>query len=773
MALQDAAYPFKSPISSFYDNQGIPLAGGKIYTYMAGTNIPLITYITSDKVVANPNPITLDAEGEAYIYLLPQNYKFVIKDQNGVTIKTIDNIFGYSGLDEIPDTFADLAATGAGKGANMVGYLYPNVSAVSRTVSSKLGEVEISVRDFGAIGDGVTDDTAAIHRALDATHAGATLRFPVGTYKYVSATTKRIEKSIKLVFDLGAKIVATGSTANPLLILGKEAEVGSGFGTFYHIGAATHVGQKSITVPSALAASLSEGDIIFITSSAYFGGNDDLFCVSTPSSYMGEMCEVLSIDNTTVYTKIPLYGNYTTDHVVCKMSTVKAYVEGLVLEYDSNYTALQFECCKELVLKDSEIKYANYSCATLKYCYSGTVHNYRATDFMYFPLGSSYGLSIASSQNITITQSHIVGGRNGIDLGGWEPCRNIVITGNILGSSYDHVNPGAVGTHSNAEFILVEGNVLISGLSINCKNMTVIGNTIETPYDFTAGAIINMRSGYNYSDGNPGYVTIENNVIRSMNPSLSYGIFLYPTDVSTLDTVVIRGNTFDMAGGTPIWCDTSNYNMTINTLIMESNVAKSDLGFVSSGAAAKLLTATNVYIKDNKISGTQYNIYFNYVNFGNLHIDGNTLVCSSSAAPSVTVSNSTIGNIYFNRNKTYNANSYYYPVRLVATNYIEFCGNKLHNHDNMGGMSLTASNILVNNNWTVGCSGTPVLNGRYFHSIYTGTNQVITSGSTAPAYGTWKLGDRCLNSSPTAGQPKGWICLGEGTPGTWVSEGNL
>jgi len=202
-------------------------------------------------------------------------------------------------------------------------------------------------------------------------------------------------------------------------------------------------------------------------------------------------------------------------------------------------------------------------------------------------------------------------------------------------------------------------------------------------------------------------------------------------------------------------------------------VAKGGLGFVSSGAAAKLLTATNVYIKDNQISGTQYNIYFNYVNFGDLHIEGNTLVCSASAAPSVTVLNSTVRNIYFNSNITANANNYYYPVRLVATHYIEFTSNKLSNHDTLGGISLTADNILINNNWTVGCSGSPSLIGRSFHAIYTGTNQVITSGSTAPASGTWKVGDRCLNSAPAVGQPKGWVCVIAGTPGTWVSEGNL
>ncbi len=50
---------------------------------------------------------------------------------------------------------------------------------------------------------------------------------------------------------------------------------------------------------------------------------------------------------------------------------------------------------------------------------------------------------------------------------------------------------------------------------------------------------------------------------------------------------------------------------------------------------------------------------------------------------------------------------------------------------------------------------------------------LITYGTAAPASGTWSKADRCYNSSPTVGQPKSWVCTVAGTPGTWVSEGNL
>jgi len=45
--------------------------------------------------------------------------------------------------------------------------------------------------------------------------------------------------------------------------------------------------------------------------------------------------------------------------------------------------------------------------------------------------------------------------------------------------------------------------------------------------------------------------------------------------------------------------------------------------------------------------------------------------------------------------------------------------------------------------------------------------------NAAPTTGTWAVGDRCINNVPIVGQPKAWACTVAGTPGTWVSEGNL
>lgn len=235
---------FLSPVggagAQFFDNNGNPLTGGKLYTYAAGTTTPQATYTSAAGSTFHTNPIVLDAAGRvpgsSEIWLADsQIYKFVLKDSNDVLLATWDQITGvnsnfvnytaetevqtatagqtvftlttmsyvpgtgnltvfvdgvnqyegtsYAETDSTTVTFTAglhvgalvkfttaVQTTGNATDASVVTYDPPFTGSVSTTVEDKLAQT-VSVTDFGAVGDGVTDDTTAFTDA--ATYAGS------------------------------------------------------------------------------------------------------------------------------------------------------------------------------------------------------------------------------------------------------------------------------------------------------------------------------------------------------------------------------------------------------------------------------------------------------------------------------------------------------------------------------------------------------------------------------------------------------------------------
>ena len=82
--------------AQFFDNNGNPLSGGKIYTYEAGSTTPLASYTSSTGVTAHTNPIVLNSGGRVpssgEIWNQLQLYKFVLETSAGVLIATYDNV---------------------------------------------------------------------------------------------------------------------------------------------------------------------------------------------------------------------------------------------------------------------------------------------------------------------------------------------------------------------------------------------------------------------------------------------------------------------------------------------------------------------------------------------------------------------------------------------------------------------------------------------------------------------------------------------------------
>lgn len=211
--------------AQFFDNNGVILTGGKIYTYAAGTTTPAPTYTTVNGNVSHTNPIILDSAGRlpagGELWLpIGIGYKFVIKTSAEVLISTYDNIpsaaqppaandadsimyeqgYTVTAGGFIAGKIYRIASIGStdftliGAAANTVGLHFIATGAgtgtgtadLSQTVETRLQNT-IYVTDFGAYKDGTNASvtTAAIQAAINYAQASSNVHcveFPTGNY---------------------------------------------------------------------------------------------------------------------------------------------------------------------------------------------------------------------------------------------------------------------------------------------------------------------------------------------------------------------------------------------------------------------------------------------------------------------------------------------------------------------------------------------------------------------------------------------------------------
>jgi hypothetical protein len=100
-----------TPKLQFFGTDGLPLVGGKLYTYAAGTTTPLASYTDHTGNTANTNPVILDSNGEADVWLPDTtSYKYVLKTSADVTLYTVD----YISVPVTTNSFASPPVIGSG-----------------------------------------------------------------------------------------------------------------------------------------------------------------------------------------------------------------------------------------------------------------------------------------------------------------------------------------------------------------------------------------------------------------------------------------------------------------------------------------------------------------------------------------------------------------------------------------------------------------------------------------------------------------------------------
>lgn len=153
------------------DQFGNGVNNASITVYNKGTTVKAVIY-SDNGVTLSANPLSTDTLGRYKFYAAAGRYDLAVSGA-GITSYTKSDIL-------LQDSPADLAAS---SGSSLVGFIQSGTGAVARTVQSKERDV-VSVKDFGAVGDGVTDDTSAIQAAINyAQSTAGTVFLPGGRYR--------------------------------------------------------------------------------------------------------------------------------------------------------------------------------------------------------------------------------------------------------------------------------------------------------------------------------------------------------------------------------------------------------------------------------------------------------------------------------------------------------------------------------------------------------------------------------------------------------------
>lgn len=478
------------------------------------------------------------------------------------------------------------------QGSSFVGYNYPALGTISRTVSSRLEEY-VSVIDFGAKGDGTTDDTLAVQKALDT--GVKEIVFPAGFRFKVSVVTIKTRGQC---ITGGGEIIGQVSVAMPK-------------GTDIYTTIIAEVSIHNLTFSGSSSTNsiwLRRGRGIRISDCTFREVNVCVQVQPTAEDYDGgSHCieDVMILNNTATLVNYFLYGDtsfvitggvnwwmgcgdITVSKNICRVSKVSFIhadrMDGLIVEGN----------------------------VMLNWGFSGAMP------------GKLYGVYIGT-QGAQI----IIKGNNIFETG-YEGVRlvncasvmvegnNIVQCGQLKPSSAIYVSNGSAGQNT---FLSIQNNLIneISGHPIsvgNAKIGSVQGNTAyigNRSYYYGATALPSVDSLFlvNLEGTNEGLV-LENNscqelVARGISPTSSGRIrpALYKYDVSSavtsLDGTANRIHLNSPTAHT-VGTVTGGYDGQVITLVtFTGNCTIGDAGSVSGGniltdtGSNKLLTVNRLY----------------------------------------------------------------------------------------------------------------------------------------------------------------------------------
>jgi hypothetical protein len=290
------------------------------------------------------------------------------------------------------------------------------------------------------------------------------------------------------------------------------------------------------------------------------------------------------------------------------------------------------------------------------------------------------------------------------------------------------------------------GGIKIAGADY----VSITGNNFQNTYTATIHVI--QDTVYNLQASNR--VVIANNTVK--DGGQRYGAGLYHTTMSTAaNGIRINSNAADCVISSNVVLNSANRAIAVQN----ANQGLSIIGNRINGAGSAGIdigdlndttfsTIVDLVVLGNDIRNTQHGIAVG----GAINFD-----------------------ISHNRIRSYRsgaAGSY----RGIQYNYLkngQITGNVLYNDDSGSNtvFEMTSGSSVNVREWgNLRLGSTTQVEGGNAFSI--GLSR-IAFGGAAPATGSWSVGDRVYNTTPTTGGPEGWVCTAAGTPGTFEQFGQV
>jgi len=251
------------PKAQFFDANGNPLVGGKVYTYAAGTSTPLSTFTDASEGTANTNPIILDSRGECNMWFsTATSYKVVLESVSDVLQWSVDNIATYGTLANQNSNNVAITGgtiTGITLTVNVIGDVSGNAGSVTngvyltatQTLTNKTITGLASTSTINdANGVGYTIGFRSVPQSLNTTATAA----DDGKHLYVSATTTVPSG----VFVAGNRFFVINSSAAPITLT-------QGAGTTLRLGGTATTGSRTIAAYGVASVQCVGTEIFYVT----------------------------------------------------------------------------------------------------------------------------------------------------------------------------------------------------------------------------------------------------------------------------------------------------------------------------------------------------------------------------------------------------------------------------------------------------------------------------------------------------------------------------